>query len=171
MNEQEVKLAQQEVPPTAIKPMERLPLGSALADGQAVALPEAALGARKRLFVGLICATSLAVCLLLVFGWGIPFVGFGNIHPSMPYITGSILILLVLFIAWVALELILMVATGNPIWASTKTWGITLRLFLPLVEVFGRIFGLSSAEVRRSLIQVNNEIVQKRAHLYKPEEV
>ena len=66
---------------------------------------------RKRLFIGLVTGTSILLCLLLLVGWIIPAVGFGNIHASVPYITGVLLIVCILTIAWAALGLVVQIAT------------------------------------------------------------
>jgi hypothetical protein len=46
---------------------------------------------RKRLFIGLITGTCLAVCLFLALLWVVPFVGLTNIHPAAPWVMGAAL--------------------------------------------------------------------------------
>lgn len=127
--------------------------------------------AHKRVFLGLITGTSTLLCVLLALGWGIPYIGFSNIHPSVPYITGSILITLILYIAWVAISLALQVITGHPGWSSAPTHGVTVRFFLPLMEAVGRVIGVAPVTVRSSFIQVNNEIVYSLGPKFNPEQV
>ena len=126
---------------------------------------------RKRLFIGLICAISTLLCLILVLGWGVPYIGFQNIHPSVPYVTGLLLAALILLIAWSALSLVLQVATGRELWGTGKSRGVTIKLFLPLMEFIGRAVGITPTEVRRSFIQVNNQMVQSTATAYQPKEL
>jgi hypothetical protein len=121
----------------------------------------------KRLFVGLICGASATLCLGLIFGWGIPYVGFSNIHPALPYITGSLLILTVGLIAWGAFGLVLQILTGKNIFGG-RTRALATKLFLPVSEGLGRIMGISPQDIRRSFIQVNNEMILKQRNTYAP---
>lgn len=125
----------------------------------------------KRLFVGLICGASLLLCLLLLFGWGIPYIGFGNIHPAMPYITGGLAALGVAALMWTAFGLVLQILTGKALPGAGKTRGLAAKLFLPVSEALGRLLGIAPLKVRGSFIQVNNEMVLKQGHKYPPQEI
>ena len=127
--------------------------------------------ARKRLFIGLICGTSLLLCLILVLGWGVPYIGFENIHPSVPYITGTLLVLVILFIGWAALSLVLQVITGKVLFGTRLSRGVTVKLLLPLMEFSGRVIGIAPKNVRRSFIQVNNELVESAARQHSPDKL
>ena len=120
---------------------------------------------RKRLFIGLITGSSILLCLLLLVGWIIPFVGFGNIHPSVPYITGALLVASIASIAWAAFGLVVQILTGKPLWGSDRVRGMTIKVFLPLMELLAKGLGISSNRVRQSFIKVNNELAL--AHLGK----
>ncbi|MDR2891520.1 MAG: DUF116 domain-containing protein [Deltaproteobacteria bacterium] len=126
---------------------------------------------RKRLFIGLICATSALLCLVLILGWGIPYVGLNNIHPAAPYITGFVLALFILVIAWSSLALVLQVITGRALWGTGEARCVAVRLFLPLMEFCGRAVGITPAEVRRSFIQVNNQLVRQTTPPQAPEKL
>lgn len=126
---------------------------------------------RKRLFIGLICGTSLLLCIILVLGWGVPYIGFENIHPSVPYITGTLLVLVILFIGWAALSLVLQVITGKVLFGTKRARGVTVKLFLPLLEFSCRLIGIAPKDVRRSFIQVNNELVDNSAKRYSPDKL
>ncbi len=115
---------------------------------------------QKRLFIGLITGSSILLCLLLLLGWVIPFVGFGNIHPSVPYITGFLLVLSIGAVAWAALGLVIQIVTGKALWGSDRVRGMTIKFFLPLMELLARGLGISSDKVRQSFIKVNNELAQ-----------
>jgi hypothetical protein len=125
----------------------------------------------KRLFVGLICGASTLISLALIFGWGIPYIGFSNIHPALPYITGSLLALCVLALSWGALGLVLRILTGWSLFGADRSRGLAIRLFLPVSEVLGRILGIPAQDIRRSFIQVNNEMVLKQRRVYAPEKI
>lgn len=126
---------------------------------------------RKRLFVGLVTGTSVLLCLFMLVGWIIPAVGFGNIHPSIPYITGALLVCCILVIAWASLGLVLQITSGRPFWGAAKVRGITIKFFLPVMELLARFFGISAEEVRRSFIKVNNELTLNRSEHFDPERI
>jgi hypothetical protein len=126
---------------------------------------------RKRLFIGLVTGTSILLCLLLLLGWIIPVVGFGNIHASVPYITGILLVAIIATIAWGSLSLVLQIAFGRPVWGSQRVRALTIRLLLPLMEGLAVLFGISRDEVRRSFIKVNNQLTLSRHERLPPERV
>jgi uncharacterized protein len=132
---------------------------------------ESTTSARKRLFIGLITGTSLLVCLILIMLWIIPFVGLQNIHPWAPWILGAVVTGLILAIAGASLGLVLNILLGHPVLFSGRIRGLTIKLFLPLMTLFGRFVGLSKEQVRSSFIKVNNQLVESETRRYRPEEV
>jgi uncharacterized protein len=132
---------------------------------------ESTTSARKRLFIGLITGTSVLVCLILVMLWIIPFVGLQNIHPWAPWILGAVVTGLILAIAGASLGLVLNILLGHPVLFSGRIRGLTIKLFLPLMTLFGRFVGLSKEQVRSSFIKVNNQLVESETRRYRPEEV
>jgi hypothetical protein len=117
---------------------------------------------RKRLFVGLVTGTSILLCLFMLVGWIIPAVGFGNIHPSIPYITGFLLICCIGIIVWASLGLVLQITLGRSFWGDSQVRGVAIRFFLPVMELLARMIGIPTGEVRRSFIKVNNELTLNR---------
>ncbi len=132
---------------------------------------EQTLSARKRLFIGLIIGTSFLVCGILVLLWIIPFVGLRTIHPLAPWVLGAAILVLILTIVWASLGLVLNIVLGRSILFSDRLRGLTIKLFLPLMTLFGRFLGLSKERVRSSFIKVNNELVDSEGRKYKPEEI
>lgn len=126
---------------------------------------------RKRLFIGLVTSTSVLLCLFLLVGWIIPVIGLGNIHPSIPYITGFLLAACIGVIAWAALGLVLQITSGRNFWGSSRVRGVTNRFFLPGMELLARLAGISSNEVRRSFIKVNNELTQNLTGFFQPDRI
>lgn len=126
---------------------------------------------RKRLFIGLVTGTAVLLCLLLLVGWVIPFVGFGNIHPWVPYVTGILLVLCIGVIAWASLGLVLQITVGRHFWGASRVKGVTIRFFLPVMELLARLAGISPEEVRRSFIKVNNELSQRIGADFAPERI
>jgi hypothetical protein len=126
---------------------------------------------RKRLFIGLVTGTSAFLCLVLTAGWIIAFVGLGNIHPYLPWITGFLLFFCMAVIAVSSLSLVLQTAFGRNFRGSSTVRGVTAKLFLPLMELPARLFGLSAEDVRRSFIRVNNELTLKQCDVFAPERI
>jgi hypothetical protein len=126
--------------------------------------------ARKRLFIGLVTGSAVTVCLGLVALWAIPYIGFSNIHPVVPHIAGALFTALILFIAWASLGLVLAVR-GIRLPFQRRLHGVSIKIFLPLMTLMGRLFGISKERVRASFIKVNNEIVLNEAGRYEPEDV
>jgi uncharacterized protein len=121
---------------------------------------------RKRLFIGLISITSIFVCLVLLLLWLIPFVGLKNIHPAAPWILGALIALCVIFIAWASIALILNILLKRRIFFSGKIRGLSIKFFLPLMTILGRVFGIPKQRVRSSFIKVNNELVLSENRKY-----
>lgn len=137
-------------------------------DAVPVAYPK---GAKKRLFIGLALGTSLLLCLLLLLGWVVPFVGFANIHPALPYITGFLFFAAVAVILFGTATLVVHVYRGKPFLGSQRFRGVSVRFFLPLMELVGRLGGVSPEEVRHSFIKVNNEMLLTDMKQYAPEQI
>lgn len=126
---------------------------------------------RKRLFIGLIIGTSILVCLLLVALWVVPYVGLANIHPWASWALGLVVVVLIVLIAWAALALVLNILFSRPVLFSRRLRGVTIKLFLPLMTLVGRLAGISKERVRSSFIKVNNELVHSEATRYAPNEI
>lgn len=122
--------------------------------------------ARKRLFIGLILAASGLVLLALAALWVVPYVGLATIHPLAPTILGGVLAGLGVLVAWAALSLVLNILLGRQLPFSRRMRGVTIKLFLPLMTLLGRLLGISKARIRASFIKVNNELVRSEAGRY-----
>jgi len=123
---------------------------------------------RKRLFIGLLCGTGLAVCALLAFVWAVPSIGLANIHPLAPWVLGLVCAAAIVLVLWATLGLAASVALGRPFLGSSRLRGIMARVFLPLMTIFARLFHISKTRVRSSFIKVNNELVAAEAGRYEP---
>lgn len=126
---------------------------------------------RKRLFIGLLTGTSLTVCAVLALLWIIPYVGLHNIHPAAPWVMGFLLGAAILFVMWACLSLAASVALGRSILFSGRLRGVTAKVFLPLMTLFGWMLGISKERVRGSFIKVNNELVSAEAGKYDPGQI
>ena len=127
--------------------------------------------ARKRLFIGLISVASLLFCLFLVSLWVIPYVGLSTIHPLAPWVLGVVICALCLVIGWASLGLVLNILLGRSLPYTRRLRGLTIKLFLPMMVLLGKCFGISKQRVRSSFIKVNNELVLNECGRYEPAKV
>lgn len=125
----------------------------------------------KGLFVFLAVATSLLFCLVLFLAWLIPTIGFGGVHPVLPYVIGVLAALLILGVLLGALAFIVHVRTGKPFPGSSLFRSLSIRLFLPTMELLGRLAGISPEKVRHSFITVNNDMTLSAAARVEPERI
>ena len=125
----------------------------------------------KRLFIGLILATSLLLCLLLVFLWVIPFIGLQNIHPFASGLLAFALLALGTMILWSSIGMVLNILLGRSFPLSSRFRGITIKLFLPLMTLLGRFFNIPKDDIRLSFIKVNNELVTSERGRFQPHEI
>ena len=119
---------------------------------------------RKRVFIGLITGSSVALCAFIALLWVVPFVGLTTIHPLAPWILGFVTAALILAIGWAALALVLNILLGRPVLFAKPLRGVTIKLFLPLMTLLGRLVGIPKQTVRASFIKVNNELVRSEKH-------
>ena len=126
---------------------------------------------RKRVFIGLITGSSILICFFLVLLWIIPFVGLPTIHPAAPWILGLITAALILGIGWAALALVLNILLGRSVLGAKPLRGVTIKLFLPLMTLLGRVLGISKQTVRASFIKVNNELVKGEGQRYPADKI
>lgn len=114
-------------------------------------------GGRKRIFIGLMSASCLLVCLCVLLFFILPWFGANNAVIEIASVSFGSLIILVL--AWLCGSLIFHVHTGKNLPGIASVKHIMLRLFLPLMETCGKLAGIDRGRVRRSFIKVNNELV------------
>lgn len=126
---------------------------------------------KKRLFIGLVMGTSTLVCLFLVSLWVIPFIGLTNIHPAAPWIFGGLIFTALFLVAWASMGLVLNIISGKALPFFKRMRGVTVKLFLPLMTLLGRMIGLSKDKVWSSFIKVNNELVASGGKQYEPKEI
>lgn len=112
-------------------------------------------GGRKRIFLGLLSASCFALCLLLFLFLILPWLVSSDKWLkaiSLGVGVGGIFLLL-----WLCLTLVFHIYTGKRVPGISGMRHLCIRLFLPLMEVAGRLAGIDKTLVRRSFIKVNNE--------------
>lgn len=121
--------------------------------------PEQYGGTRKRVFLGLMAASCLALCLFLAVFLVVPWVFLDEHlrilgHVSVALGTGMIVLLI-----WLCLSLVAPMIMGRPVPGMNFARRAAIRVFFPLMEILGRVSGVGRDRVRRSFVKVNNEIV------------
>ena len=126
---------------------------------------------KKRLFIGLLSGTSLLVVILLALAWAIPYIGLSAIHPLAPWILGAVLLVAGVLVLWSTAALALNILLKRQVLFSRKIRGLTVKCFLPLMILVGKLVGISQERVRASFIRVNNDMVTAEGRTYSPEEI
>ena len=127
--------------------------------------------AKKRLFVGLVVGAGTAVVSFLLLTLVLPVIGLRNIHPWAPYIFTLLVGGLILLVVWATFGLILNIHFGRSPLHFSRIRGLTIKLFLPLMTLVGKMIGIPKDRVRSSFVKVNNDLVSSPGKLYKPEEL
>ncbi len=125
----------------------------------------------KGLFLGLVAVTSLFICIFLVSLWVVPYFGFDAIHPWAKWVAAFFIGTLLVLVLWVTIGLLLNATTGKYLPFFRKLRGVSVKLFLPVMIIIGRLFGISKNKIRSSFIRVNNELVLSEAKTYKSDEM
>ncbi len=114
---------------------------------------------QKRIFLGLLTLTCLLFTLLLGLFWYVPYVGLTNLHAKLPLILGIAFgVFLALVFTGVTI-LALTVLLGRDLPFSKNLRGVTVKVLLPLMSGIGKLFGVSKDQVRRSFIEINNQLL------------
>jgi len=114
---------------------------------------------QKRIFLALLTVTCLLFTLLLGLLWYVPYVGLANISKNLPLILGIVFgAILVLVFAMVTI-LALTVLLGRDLPFSRSLRGVLVKVLLPLMSGVGKLFGVSKTQVRRSFIEINNQLL------------
>lgn len=116
-------------------------------------------GARKRLFIGLMVASCLTLCLGLFAFLVLPWVAPGLSRHMVPAASVVVGLAAIAVISWLCLTLVFHIYTGRSLPGFASVRNLVIRLFLPLMELIGPVFGVERNKVRRSFIKVNNELV------------
>ncbi len=127
--------------------------------------------AKKRLFIGLVASAGTFVILFLLLILILPIIGLANVHPWAPYIFSLMIGSLILLVTWATAGLILNILFGRSLLMFSKMRGLTIRLFLPLMTLVGRIFGIPKDRIRSSFVKVNNDLVETQVKRFQPKEL
>jgi hypothetical protein len=127
--------------------------------------------AKKRLFVGLVVGASTILVLFLLLVLILPLIGLSNIHPWAPYFFSLLVGGFILLVIWITVGLIFNIVFGRSILLFSKMRGLSIKLFLPLMTLLGKMIGIPKDRVRSSFVKVNNDLVSSPGKRYKPDEL
>ncbi len=126
---------------------------------------------KKRLFIGLITVTSALLCLFLGLLWYVPYVGLDSFGSWASWTWGLFIFALIMLVGWGYAGLLSNVVLGRTLPFFQKARGLSVKLFLPLMTIIGRVFGLSKSKIRGSFIKVNNELVLSEVGKFDPDKI
>jgi hypothetical protein len=118
---------------------------------------------QKRTFLGLLVVTCLLFTFILAILWYVPYVGLTTFHPRLPLILGVFFVALLLLVGAGVIILAFTVILGRDLLFSRKLRGVVIKLLLPLMSGVGKLVGVSKDQVRRSFIEINNQLVLAQA--------
>ena len=116
-------------------------------------------GGRKRIFIGLMVASCVAVCLALFAFLVLPWLLPGVSASWLPLLSVGCGLAGIVLLAWLCATLIFHIYTGRRLPGISWVRHVLLRLFLPFMESLGRVCGIGRTAGRRSFVKVNNELV------------
>ncbi|MBN1903824.1 MAG: DUF116 domain-containing protein [Deltaproteobacteria bacterium] len=116
----------------------------------------------------LTCAALMGLAILL---WLIPYIGFSKIHPRLPLIMALFFGAAVLYMIGGGLTLIFTILRGKNLFFNRRIRGVVIRFLFPMLVFMGKLVGISKDQVRRSFIEINNQLVLSEARKVKPEKL
>lgn len=125
-------------------------------------------GGRKRIFIGILCATCIVICLCLLACLILPWF-FDAIY--LRYLSIGIGVTGICLLAWLCTMLVFHIYTGRHLPGISSVRHVLIRLMLPLMEIVGKLFGIDKNLIRRSFIRVNNEFVLANLAPVQPDRV
>jgi hypothetical protein len=122
----------------------------------------------KRVFILLLLLTCGALIIVAIALWFIPYIGFTNIHPSLPLIMAVVFAGIVAFLIGGGLTLLFTILRGKNLFFNKEIRGVVIRFLFPLLVLVGKCIGISKDQVRRSFITMNNQLVLAEARRVHP---
>ncbi|MEE8326605.1 MAG: DUF116 domain-containing protein [candidate division NC10 bacterium] len=126
---------------------------------------------RKRLFLGLLLALEIIIALGLFMAWFIPSQGYAsygrNLSVFMAWVVGAIVLTFTLGIIF----LVIIILRGKEVRGARGLRGILIRYLLPVIIPIGKLFGIPKDDIRRSFIEINNELVRSSSFKAPPKRV
>jgi hypothetical protein len=126
---------------------------------------------RKRLFLGLLLALEIVIIVSLFTLWFIPTLGFESFGRGLSVFMGWFMgAVLLIFTAGILL-IVLTILRGREMPGAKRLRGILVKYLLPVITAIGRVLGIPKDDIRRSFIEINNELVRSQSFKKPPERV
>lgn len=127
--------------------------------------------ASKGLFVTLLAVTCILIAAVFLVFWWLQGTGLAALHPSLPAITGGVLVVIAAGILLGTLLLVLTTLLGKDILGTRFLRGIAIKVLLPVIEFIGRLAGIPRDTIRQSFIAMNNSLVLSQRVRLKPDRI
>ncbi|MFQ5441948.1 MAG: DUF116 domain-containing protein [Thermodesulfobacteriota bacterium] len=125
-------------------------------------------------FLWLLVLTALGIASIGFLLWYIPTKGLGNIHPALPYILGGLVFFAGLFVLAGAAIITAAAINGRITFYSPWLRWMLVKLFLPIMVMFGGIIRIPKIKIEGAFIDINNQMVRlmnKKKGGVKPEKL
>ncbi|MCK4739409.1 MAG: DUF116 domain-containing protein [Deltaproteobacteria bacterium] len=114
-------------------------------------------------FLWLLLITAGGVLLSAFIFWYVPSVGYGSIHPWLPYVAGFVVLSVTGFIVIGAFAITLSLITsgkgGGAL--SSRFRGLLIKFFLPLMVMMGGVLRIPRIKIEKAFIEINNRMVRQ----------
>ena len=126
---------------------------------------------RKRLFIGLLLSLELVFALGLFILWYIPSRGYESFGKSLSVFWGWAFGGILVVFTFGVLFLVAIILRGREVWGAKWLRGVLVRYLLPVITSVGKLFGIPKDDIRRSFIQINNELVRSSSFKAPPKRI
>lgn len=126
---------------------------------------------KKRLFLGLLLTLEVFIAAGLFILWYIPYRGFSNLGGSVSAATGWFFGGLLVVFSLCIVIMTLTIIRGRELPGSKWLRGLLVRYLLPVITGIGGLFRVPKDDVRRSFIEINNELVRSAAFKTPPKRI
>jgi len=126
-------------------------------------------GSEKKTFIFLFILSCIAFLLFLWILWWIPHSGFISLNKYIPWIFGIFAGLCIIYCITGITALFLASTKKRIFFSNGILRGLIVKFIFPMLVGVGRIFGMDVDKIRRSFVEINNELVMAEAKKVKPE--
>ena len=126
---------------------------------------------RKRLFIGLLFSLELVFALGLFILWFIPSRGYESFGKSLSVFWGWVFGVILIVFTLGILFLVATILQGREVRGARWLRGALVRYMLPVITGVGKLFGIPKDDIRRSFIEINNELVRSSSFKEPPKRI
>ncbi|MGD8352968.1 MAG: DUF116 domain-containing protein [Pseudomonadota bacterium] len=126
---------------------------------------------RKRLFIGLLICLEIFFAFGLFILWFIPSRGYESFGKSLSVFWGwTFGIILVVFTLGI-LMLVAIILKGREVSGAKWLRGALVRYLFPVITGIGKLLGIPRDDIRRSFIEINNDLVRSSSFKSPPKRI